>query len=258
MPVKTETQFGNPASKKPFTIIVEGNIGSGKTTFLNHYQGSDVSILTEPVDKWRDLNGNNLLQLMYTAPFRHSYTFQSYVQLTMTQLHNMKVSTPIKMLERSVYSSRHVFGKNLVQTGKMSPSEFEVLDSWFEFLKSCPSVDLGVDMVIYLRTSPEVAYQRLKARARSEEKLVPIEYLRELHDLHEKWLIENKDSSLYGGAEVVVIDADDDLTEVPHVYSAHKEKIFSVLKENDSISPMKKPKLMPKQPLCDLSNKVAA
>ena len=84
--------------------------GSGKTTFLNHYQGSDVSILTEPVDKWRDLNGNNLLQLMYTAPFRHSYTFQSYVQLTMTQLHNMKVSTPIKMLERSVYSSRHVFG----------------------------------------------------------------------------------------------------------------------------------------------------
>ena len=140
----------------------------------------------------------------------------------------------------------------------MSPSEFEVLDSWFEFLKSCPSVDLGVDMVIYLRTSPEVAYQRLKARARSEEKLVPIEYLRELHDLHEKWLIENKDSSLYGGAEVVVIDADDDLTEVPHVYSAHKEKIFSVLKDNDSISPMKKPKLMPKQPLCDLSNKVAA
>ena len=87
--------------------------------------------------------------------------------------------------------SHHSFdllvGKNLVQTGKMSPSEFEVLDSWFEFLKSCPSVDLGVDMVIYLRTSPEVAYQRLKARARSEEKLVPIEYLRELHDLHENF-----------------------------------------------------------------------
>ena len=162
------------------------------------------------------------------------------------------------LITRSHHSFDLLVGKNLVQTGKMSPSEFEVLDSWFEFLKSCPSVDLGVDMVIYLRTSPEVAYQRLKARARSEEKLVPIEYLRELHDLHEKWLIENKDSSLYGGAEVVVIDADDDLTEVPHVYSAHKEKIFSVLKENDSISPIKKPKLMPKQPLCDLSNKVAA
>ena len=35
MPVKTETQFGNPASKKPFTIIVEGNIGMSLSTTCN-------------------------------------------------------------------------------------------------------------------------------------------------------------------------------------------------------------------------------
>ena len=35
MPVKTETQFGNPASMKPFTIIVEGNIGMSLSTTCN-------------------------------------------------------------------------------------------------------------------------------------------------------------------------------------------------------------------------------
>ena len=32
MPVKTETQFGDPTSKKPFTVIVEGNIGMSLST----------------------------------------------------------------------------------------------------------------------------------------------------------------------------------------------------------------------------------
>ena len=64
-----------------------------------------------------------------------------------------------------------------------------MLKAWFEFLRSCPKeVDLSVDLVIYLRTTPEVAYQRLKARARSEEKIVSLEYLQDLHNLHEKWL----------------------------------------------------------------------
>ena len=219
--------------------------------------------MTEPVDKWRSLNGHNLLQLMYSAPQRHSYTFQSYVQLTMTQLHAAKVPTPIKMIERSLWSARHVFGKNLVQTKKMAQSEFEVLNAWFEFLKNCPNVDLGVDMVVYLRTSPEVAYKRLKARARSEEKVVSIEYLKELHDLHEKWLIENKDKNLYGGAEVLIIDADQDLNEVPDVYAAYTDRILAALK--DQRNSVKRSRRMSspsriQQPLSDLSNldKVAA
>ena len=47
-----------------------------------------MTVLTEPVDKWRNVNGrgHNLLQLMYDNPHRNSYTFQSYVQLTMTQV----------------------------------------------------------------------------------------------------------------------------------------------------------------------------
>lgn len=41
---------------------------------------------------------------------------------------------------------------------------------------------------VYLRTDPEVAYQRIKTRNRSEEKHVPFEYIKHLHELHDKWL----------------------------------------------------------------------
>lgn len=50
------------SKNQPFTVLVEGNIGAGKTTFLNHFKKfNDVCLHTEPVDKWRDVNGVNLL-----------------------------------------------------------------------------------------------------------------------------------------------------------------------------------------------------
>ena len=53
--------------------LVEGNIGSGKTSFLSQFSGlAGVETLAEPVERWRDLNGSghNLLQLMYEDPAR--------------------------------------------------------------------------------------------------------------------------------------------------------------------------------------------
>ena len=56
---------------RPFTVLVEGNIGCGKTTFLEHFaQFSQVEVLKEPVDRWRDVNGHNLLQPMYEVSSR--------------------------------------------------------------------------------------------------------------------------------------------------------------------------------------------
>lgn len=47
---------------RPFTVIVEGNVGSGKTTFLEYFSKyPEVCVLAEPVESWRNLNGHNLL-----------------------------------------------------------------------------------------------------------------------------------------------------------------------------------------------------
>lgn len=52
----------NGKAKAPFTVFIEGNIGAGKTTFLNHFKKyDDVCLFTEPVEKWRNVEGHNLL-----------------------------------------------------------------------------------------------------------------------------------------------------------------------------------------------------
>lgn len=49
-------------SSRPFTVVVEGNIGSGKTTFITHFNKfGNVALFSEPIDMWRDCEGHNLL-----------------------------------------------------------------------------------------------------------------------------------------------------------------------------------------------------
>jgi len=218
---------------RPFTVVVEGNIGSGKTTFLQYFNNEEVEVLAEPVDKWRNANGHNLLQLMYEDPHRWSLAFQTYVQLTMVQNHTKVISKRIKLMERSLYSAKYCFAENLQRSGKMPLSEYGVLSSWFEFLLSCPKVDLGVDLIVYMRTDPEVALSRLRSRGRGEEHLIDQEYIRDLHQLHEDWLVHGKHAL---PAPVIVVDANKDLEEMQEVFARQEEVIFGKarqMKEED-------------------------
>jgi len=232
------------AVSRPFTVLVEGNIGSGKTTFLEHFNkfNEEVEIMLEPVERWRCLNGHNLLQMMYEDPSRWSLAFQTYVQLTMVQNHTKTSEKSVKLMERSLYSAKYCFVENLKKSGKMPLSEYEVLTSWFQFLLSCPQVDLGVDLIVYMRTDPDVALSRVKKRSRGEEHLIAEEYIRDLHYLHEDWLVHG----CHGlPAPVLVVDADKDIGEMKEAFAKQEKVIFGrsrkkVIddedKENSSIS----------------------
>jgi septin family protein len=63
---------------RPFTVFVEGNIGSGKTTFLNHFANADVQLLSEPVEMWRNVEGHNLLVSRF-VPLNYVLTFYKHV-----------------------------------------------------------------------------------------------------------------------------------------------------------------------------------
>ena len=139
---------------------------------------------------------------------RWSLTFQTYVQLTMLETHTKISDQSVKMMERSLYSAKYCFVENLRKTEKMAESEYQVLTSWFDFLLGCKEIDLSVDLIVYLKvnltlrycrgltvccqTDPEVALQRVRQRSRGEEHLISEEYIRDLHTLHEDWLIHHK------------------------------------------------------------------
>ena len=45
-----------------FQVAVEGNIGSGKSTFLKYFRESEnVEIASEPVEMWKNVRGHNTL-----------------------------------------------------------------------------------------------------------------------------------------------------------------------------------------------------
>ncbi len=53
-------------------------------------------------------------------------------------------------------------------------------------------MSLDLDLIVYLRTRPEVSYGRMRARDRKEESGAPLSYLRHLHEAYEEWLIRQK------------------------------------------------------------------
>ena len=142
----------------------------------------------------------------YLVFIRWAMPFQSYVQLTMLEHHlQARPGRTVKLMERSIYSARYCFVENMYKSGVMEGSEFEVLDQWYNFATGESGLDIGVDLIIYLRTTPEKALERMKERNRGEEAGVPLDYLKDLHTLHEDWLIHKKHPL---PAPVLVIDAD--------------------------------------------------
>lgn len=212
------------SQKKNFVVSVEGNIGCGKSTLLTYFQNySDtVEAIKEPVELWTNIKGHNGLQLMYDNPERWSFTFNKYCMLTRLQAHLKKSSTPVKMLERSLFSTRHVFVENSFNCGILGAVEHSILLDWFNFVLSIQNV--SVDLFVYLRASPEICYERIKKRKRKEEADVPFSFIKELHDLHEDWLMSSDSERLPG--PVLVLDASLELPQMEQVYESCKSQIL--------------------------------
>ena len=72
----------------------------------------------------------------------------------------------------------------------MNALEWKLYQEWFAWLvDNYTTTPTGF---IYLKTDPEVCYNRLVKRDRKEEASVSMEYLQSLHDKHEAWLIDKK------------------------------------------------------------------
>ncbi|PVD38011.1 hypothetical protein C0Q70_00616 [Pomacea canaliculata] len=177
--------------KDAYTVSIEGNIGSGKTTLIEYFKRySSVEAFPEPIDQWTNIEGHNALQCLYEDPKRWSFAFNMYAQLTRVQMHNKKPEKPIKMLERSLYSTRHCFVENDYRNNTINGMEYAILTGWFDWLVKSEKASL--DLIVYVKADPEVCYERIKKRSRKEEALVPFSLLENLHALHEEWLIEQK------------------------------------------------------------------
>ena len=169
-------------------ISIEGNIGSGKSTLVNKIREkySHVVIIDEPVEEWAsicDTDGTTILEKYYGDQERWAFAFQMMAFITRVRRLSNIPSDKIVITERSVFTDKAIFAKMLYDSKKISEIEYKIYLKWFDEFAST----IQIDHIIYMKTPPEVCYERVISRGRQGES-IPLEYLQDCHKYHEDWL----------------------------------------------------------------------
>ncbi|RMH71412.1 MAG: hypothetical protein D6675_06690 [Gemmatimonadetes bacterium] len=184
-------------------ILIEGNIGAGKTTVGHRLRESGkFGFIEEPVEKWKTGFASNLLNDFYHDMTRWSFTFQimAFTTRAKTWKEILEMTDHrLVLLERSIFTDRYVFAQNLHQSGFMTDAEWEVYVGLWEFLASNYCVE--PDCILYLRTPAELCLERIHQRARGEESEIPLDYLLHLESLHDNWLLEHPNAVILDGTQ---------------------------------------------------------
>jgi deoxyadenosine/deoxycytidine kinase len=175
----------------PKVIFIEGNIASGKTTFINLLpEVIDCQIILEPLDMWKELvdsKGKNILDYFYTDMPKYAYPFQSFAFLSRVKsVQNINSEKPYVFVERSIFSDKNIFAKNCYMNGIMTEIEWNLYNQWFDWMRDSLKIDNPYH--IYMKCDPDVSYKRLLERSRQEEAGVSLKYLTEIYNRHEEWL----------------------------------------------------------------------
>jgi deoxyadenosine/deoxycytidine kinase len=182
-------------------FFLEGNIGAGKTSLGNLFKKSNrFEFLEEPVEQWKAGFASNLFEMFYKNMDRWSFTFQIMAFTTRAKtwaevLEHVKGDQVV--LERSIFTDRYVFAKNLYAQGAMNDSEWQVYQQLWDFLalNYCETPS----KIIYLRTPAEECLERIKKRGRQEEQEMSLDYLKRLEQLHDEWLMDHPQAIVLDG-----------------------------------------------------------
>jgi deoxyadenosine/deoxycytidine kinase len=183
-------------------ILLEGNIGAGKTTVGRAAAQSDqLGFIEEPTKMWREGFSSNLLDQFYRDPHRWAFTFQicAFITRAKTWSEVLALTDHSRvLLERSIYCDRYVFAENCYRTGLIEAAEFQLYAGMWDFLVSHYCVE--PDMILYLRTPADECMARIRERDRTEEVDMELEYLHQLERLHDEWLLNHPKALVLDGA----------------------------------------------------------
>lgn len=183
--------------------IVDGNIGTGKSTILKylktiHSNDKNIIFLQEPVDEWKtiiDENGNDIITNFYENQEKYSFSFQILAYISRLNLINEILANnknSIIISERSLYTDKEVFAKMLYDTKKIEKINYSIYLKWFNsFLNN-----YIIEGIIYIKSDPIICYDRIMKRSRTGENSIDIKYLNSCDKYHND-MIENFQNQNY-------------------------------------------------------------
>lgn len=210
-------------------FLVEGNIGAGKSTFLQLIKQNlpELNVVFEPVNIWHNNeHGKSLLHSFYSDTKRWAYTMESFTLINRTFENNqIKLSQSYATIaERSIYSGYYCFAKNSYANGFMERLEWNIYEKWFKFLTTHHSYQKPTGF-IYLRTTPSTAYARIIKRNRLAENLISFDYINQIHSRHEELLMLYKDQERHISAPILILDANVDFENDPQAMQSMLNKV---------------------------------
>jgi deoxyadenosine/deoxycytidine kinase len=202
-------------------ISIDGNIGSGKSSFLSYLREiNDVQqfvFVDEPVEQWLQIRdgetGQSIFEKFYQDQSKYSFSFQMMAFISrFSMLRKAIKENPdaIIITERCLYTDKYVFAKMLYDTKMLEDVNYQIYCKWFEEF----SQEIPMSKIIYIKTNPEVCLERINRRNRMGEDTIELEYLQLCSKYHEDMMIELREKNI----EVIVLNGNNDIYITPNIY----------------------------------------
>jgi deoxyadenosine/deoxycytidine kinase len=167
-------------------VAVSGTIGAGKSTLCAQLAlglGENYEMFAEPVED------NPYLEDFYADPQRWAFDAQVFMISHRFRRQMTTVHAPEHkgfLLDRCFHEDR-VFAEVNYRLGNISGRDW---NTYLHLYESFCRVVPPPEVVIYLRTTPEIAWMRIQDRGRKSEQNIPMSYMICLHRVYDQWVEE--------------------------------------------------------------------
>lgn len=159
-------------------IAIEGVIGVGKTSLARLLQTSfDAELLLEVFEE------NPFLSDFYAD--RKRYAFQTQIFFLLSRYHQQRRSVPEILASGRNLLADYTFAKDALFAE--INLEGDELDMYYRVHEALAEKIPIPDLVVYLRATPDVLMKRIALRDRPYERNMERAYIRELHEVYEKF-----------------------------------------------------------------------